>query len=125
MGITLDDVRFAAQAGFALKLLGRYVRTGADRIAAYVAPHLVSKDDAISVVNDVYNGIVVRGNAVEDVMFYGKGAGKFPTASAVVADVIDAARHIDKTKNVHLWDAVISSILRVLRRWYVVRTADY
>jgi len=104
LGIALDDVRYAAQAGMALKLLGRYVRIGEDRICAYVAPHLVSRSKTISGVDDVFNGIVVRGNAVDDVMFYGRGAGKMPTASAVVADVIDAARHIDKTKNVNLWE---------------------
>jgi len=122
LGVTLDDVRYAAQAGMALKLLGRYVRIGENRICAYVAPHLVKKSNTISVVDDVFNGIVVRGNAVDDVMFYGRGAGKMTTASAVVADVIDAARHIDKTKNVNLWDEGGDFVedCRVLKnRWYV------
>lgn len=104
LSITPDDVRYAAQVGMAVKLLGRYVRVGRDKICAYVAPHLVDKSKTISSVNDVFNAIVVRGNAVDEVMFYGRGAGKMPTASAVVADVIDAARHIDKTKNVDLWE---------------------
>jgi homoserine dehydrogenase len=123
--ITPDDVRYAAQAGMAVKLLGRYVRLSDERICAYVAPHLVDKNSPISSVGDVFNAIVVRGNAVSEVMFYGRGAGKMPTASAVVADVIDAARHIDKTKNVDLWDSSGDFVedSRVLRGRFYVRAS--
>lgn len=123
LSVTPDDVRYAAQAGLAVKLLGRYVRISDGRICAYVAPHLVDKNDPVSSVNDVFNAIVVKGNAVGEVMFYGRGAGKLPTASAVVADVIDAARHIDKTKNVDLWDDSGDFVedSRVLRGRYYVR----
>ena len=61
-------------------------------MCAYVAPHLVDVEDPLAGVEDVFNAITVKGNAIGDVMFYGRGAGKLPTASAVVADVIDAAR---------------------------------
>ena len=91
-GISIDDMRFAADLGYKIKLLGR-ARAVGDKVAAYVAPHLVSSDSMLAVVNGVMNGIVVRGNAVGDVLFYGAGAGKMPTASAVAADVVDAVKH--------------------------------
>jgi homoserine dehydrogenase len=61
-----------------------------------VAPVLIKANHPLFSVNDVFNGIFVRGNVIGDVMFYGSGAGKLPTASAVVADVVDAAKHIGK-----------------------------
>lgn len=125
LNITPDDVRHAAQVGMEVKLLGRYVRTSPEKLCIYVAPHFVSKNLAISGINDVYNGIVVRGDTVEDVLFCGRGAGKFPTASAVVADVIDAARHIDKTKNTILWEEGGDYIadLRILTSRYYIRAS--
>lgn len=94
--ITSDDIAAAESLGCSLKLLGRAVRT--DK-GAYVitAPHLVSNDNMLSAIKDVYNGISVCGNAVGDVLFYGRGAGKMPTASAVVADIVDIARECKKT----------------------------
>ena len=91
--VTTDDMRFAAQLGYKIKLLGR-ARAVGGKVAAYVAPHLIGNDNLLADVNGVMNGIVVRGNAVGDLMFYGAGAGKMPTASAVAADVIDAVKHI-------------------------------
>ena len=67
-------------------------------MCAYVAPHLVDGENPLAGVEDVFNAITVKGNAIGDVMFYGRGAGKLPTASAVVADVMDAARHQDAKK---------------------------
>jgi homoserine dehydrogenase len=73
-------------------------------------------------VDGVMNGIVVRGNAIGDVMFYGAGAGKLPTASAVVADIIDAAKH-DKTRKLISWNSGSSDMMRpsseLKNRWYV------
>lgn len=122
MGITLDDVRYADAAGMAVKLLGRFVRTEDGGACVYVAPHLISRSLLLSGVDDVFNGIVVKGDAVDEVMFYGRGAGAMPTASAVVADVIDAVRHIDKTKNTGLWDAggdYIRDTRSLSQRFYV------
>ena len=96
-GITTDDMRFAAELGYKIKLLGRSRAVG-DGVAAYVEPHLVNCDNLLSGVNGVMNAVVVRGNAVGDVMFYGAGAGKLPTASAVIADIIDAAKHRNARK---------------------------
>ena len=92
-GVTPEDMRFAAGLGYKIKLLGRS-RAVSDKVAAYVAPHLVSNDNLLAGVEGVMNGVVVRGNAVGDVVFCGAGAGKMPTASAVVADVIDAVKHL-------------------------------
>lgn len=91
-GITLADVDYADGVGKKIKLLGRAVRQADGRVCAYVAPHLVDAGHPIAGVDDVFNAVFVRGNAVGDVMFYGRGAGKLPTASAVVADVMDIAR---------------------------------
>jgi homoserine dehydrogenase len=86
-------MNYAAGLGYKIKLLGR-ARNVIDKISVYVAPHLISKDNLLASVDDVMNGVVVRGNAVGNVVFCGAGAGKLPTASAVVADVIDAVKHL-------------------------------
>lgn len=96
--ITLEDVAYAESGDMVIKLLGRAKRAEDGKIFAFVGPHLVPKSELIANVNGVFNSVMVRGNAVGDTMFYGRGAGKLPTASAVVADVIDACQHTDKTK---------------------------
>ncbi|MBQ3054548.1 MAG: homoserine dehydrogenase [Oscillospiraceae bacterium] len=96
--ITLEDVAYAESGDMVIKLLGRAKRADDGKIFAFVGPHLVPKAELIANVNGVFNSVMVRGNAVGDTMFYGRGAGKLPTASAVVADVIDACQHTDKTK---------------------------
>ena len=96
--ITFEDVVLAKRAGFRIKLLGRALRRPDGRIHVYVAPHLLREDSLLAGVSGVMNGIVVHGNAIGEAMFYGAGAGKRPTASAVVADVIDAAKHLKARK---------------------------
>lgn len=93
--ITLDDVEYAENAGYAIKLIGLIENTP-DGLVATVCPRLVSVNNPLSSVNDVFNAIMVTGDAVGDVLFYGRGAGKFPTASAVVADIVDAVKHEGK-----------------------------
>ncbi len=88
--IDLKDVEIAEKAGYRIKLLGRCLRLENDGRTAYVAPHVIPVDNPIAGVEDVFNAVVVRGNATGEVMFYGKGAGELPTASACVADVIEA-----------------------------------
>ena len=97
-GVSLADVAYADACGKKIKLLGRAIHQADGKVCAYVAPHLVDVEDPLAGVEDVFNAIAVKGNAIGDVMFYGRGAGKLPTASAVVADVIDAARHKDAKK---------------------------
>ncbi len=101
--ITLADVSYADAAGMKVKLLGRAIRQPEDRVMAYVAPHFVPVSDPLASVEDVFNAITVRGNAIGDVMFYGRGAGMLPTASAVVSDVIEAARHV-RTRRFLSWE---------------------
>ncbi|MDR1131739.1 MAG: homoserine dehydrogenase, partial [Oscillospiraceae bacterium] len=102
-GVCASDVEYAKRLDCKIKLLGRAVRSGHDTATAYVAPHLVSRSSLLSNVDGVMNGIVVHGNALGDTMFYGAGAGKRPTASAVVADVIDAVKHVKARKYLD-WD---------------------
>ena len=97
-GVTLADVDYAESAGKKIKLLGRAIRREDGRVCAYVAPHLVDQSNPLAGVEDVFNAISVQGDAIGDVMFYGRGAGKLPTASAVVADVIDVARNMGSRK---------------------------
>lgn len=121
-GVALADVDYAEGAGKKIKLLGRAIRMPDDRICAYVAPHLVDGSDPLAGVEDVFNGISVRGDAIGDVMFYGRGAGKLPTASAVVADVIDVARQMGHRKALS-WapggDGVTCGTDQLASCWYV------
>ena len=96
--ITLEDVEYANQFSSVIKLIGRTRKLDSGKITANVYPALVNKQHMLSGVNDVFNAIMVRGDEVGDVMFYGRGAGKFPTASAVVGDVIDCAKHLTARK---------------------------
>ena len=96
--ITLEDVDYADKLGYVIKLIGHAARLQSGKITASVYPALVPRDNMLSGVNDVYNAVVVKGDATDDVMFYGKGAGKLPTASAVVADIIDCVKHLSARK---------------------------
>jgi len=98
-GLTLEDAAYADRLGCNIKLLGRSKRLPDGRISAVVGPMLVPRDASLlACVSDVYNAILIRGDAVDDVVFYGKGAGQFPTASAVVADIIDCAKHMERRR---------------------------
>jgi len=96
--ITLEDVAYAANYNSVIKLLGIAKKMPGGKIAAIVCPCIIKKRSQLANVNDVFNAILVKGDATGDVVFYGKGAGKLPTASAVVADVIDCAKHINRKK---------------------------
>lgn len=90
--ITAEDAQYAENWGGAVKLIGSVKRTADGKILPIVRPAFVCGANQLSNVNDVFNGIMVYGDAIDQVMFYGRGAGKFPTASAIVADLIDAAK---------------------------------
>ncbi len=96
--VTLEDVAYADSVGYKIKLLGRAIRQPDGKVCAFVAPHLVPASNPLSGVEDVFNAISVTGNAIGDAMFYGRGAGKLPTASAVVADVIDIAKDLKRDR---------------------------
>ena len=121
-GVTLEDVAYADSRGYKIKLLGRAIRQPGGKVCAFVAPHLVPGENPLAGVEDVFNAIAVTGNAIGDVMFYGRGAGKLPTASAVVADVIDIAKDLKKDRH-NAWgpgaaDLVVSPDI-LTSRWYV------
>lgn len=96
--ITLEDVSYIQSANGVIKLLGQIKNISEDKIAAFVSPAVVFNGSQLASVNGVFNAILVRGDAVGDVCFYGQGAGKEATASAVVADMVDCAVHIEKRK---------------------------
>lgn len=96
--ITLGDVRYAEAFGGVIKLIGRAKKCEDGHLLCLVAPMVVEQASPLSDVRDVFNAIMVRGDAIGDVMFYGRGAGKLPTASAVVADVIDEVKHLRARK---------------------------
>ncbi len=101
--ITLEDVEYANNYGSVIKLIGRAKKLNDEgSLTCTVSPAFLDKSSQLASINDVFNGILVRGNATGDVLFYGKGAGKLPTASAVVADIIDAAK-ADKNNNALYW----------------------
>ena len=93
--ITTEDMKYAKKLNMAIKLLASSKRVG-DTFSVLVAPMLLSEEHPLCNVNDVFNAVFVRGNMLGDAMFYGSGAGKLPTASAVVADVVDAAKHLNR-----------------------------
>lgn len=119
--ITLTDVRFAEELGYVIKLIG-YAEKG-DKVFARVSPMLVSKDFPLAGVNDVFNAIVVEGDYLGTSMFYGKGAGKFPTASAVVADIIESVRHKGAKKAYIEWkpsqDGYMTDIMDTESEYFV------
>lgn len=98
--IDLSDVSFCESAGMVIKLIGKTARISDDKVYATVYPAVISSHSQLATVDDVYNAVMVRGDAIGDVVFYGRGAGKLPTASAVVADVIDCAKHLTSRKYV-------------------------
>lgn len=93
--ITLEDAKYAGKFGSVIKLLG--ITSCADNgVYAMVCPAIIDSSHPLAGIDDVFNGIMVRGDGLGDVMFYGRGAGALPTASAVLSDIIDTVKHKDK-----------------------------
>ena len=101
--LTPEDVEYAESWGGAIKLIGSVKRTDEGKILPMVRPAFVCYDNQLSHISDVFNGIMVYGDAVGEVMFYGKGAGKLPTASAIVGDIVDAAK-MNSTSVSQTWE---------------------
>ncbi len=91
--ITLEDVSYCDGCDSKIKLIGCAKREDNDEISVGVFPAIVKDESQLAGVSDVFNAILVRGDATGDVVFYGKGAGKLPTASAVVSDIVSAVKH--------------------------------
>jgi len=120
--LDLKDVTIAGGAGYRIKLLGRAMKLANGRQAAYVAPHLVASATPVSHVDDVFNTVMVRGNCVGDVMFYGRGAGDTPTASAVLGDVIDILQNHRNSNRGIMWDGeadVVNMETELPLYWYL------
>ncbi len=98
VNITLKDVEAADSFGYVIKLIANTKKLENGKITASVAPTLVSRDCILSGVNGVFNAVMVTGDMTGEVVFYGKGAGKEATASAVVADILDCAKHLNARK---------------------------
>ena len=122
--ITPDDVNMAESFGCVIKLIGRVKKLEDGKIDIITAPMLVPFKSQLSNIDNEFNGIMVRGDCTGDVVFYGKGAGKLPTASAVVADIVDCCKHIKARRflfwtdgdgsNIIDWrDAVFAMFMRV------------
>ncbi|MDD5936567.1 MAG: homoserine dehydrogenase, partial [Clostridiales bacterium] len=101
--ITSKDFEYAKALDASIKLFGTSKKVN-DKVYAMVTPKLINSKHPLYNVNDVFNGILVKGNMLGDIMFYGSGAGKLPTASAVVSDVVDATKHIG-THVMTLWSS--------------------
>lgn len=102
--ITATDIKYAQAIGTSIKLLAVSKKTEKGTYAM-VSPVMIDSSNSLYSVNDVFNAVSVHGNMLGDAMFYGKGAGKLPTASAVVADVVEAAKNLDKTVMGDGWDS--------------------
>ena len=123
--ITAEDIRYATAMNKSIKLLGNSWRIDG-KIYAMVCPMLLDNTHPLSGVNDVFNAIFVRGNMVDETMFYGKGAGKLPTASAVAADVVDCVKHTGKNIKI-LWNPeklTLSDLGNFERQYFVRMSAD-
>ena len=119
--VTDTDIELAARYGCRIKLLGRAMDIDG-KTYVYVAPHLIPESNLLSSVDDVMNAIVVKGNAIGTAMFYGPGAGKLPTASAVVADMMDAVKHLDYPKQPAWEDGGVDFVANADEleyKWYV------
>ncbi len=125
--ITAADVEYANAWGGVIKLIGSVKKLNKDTIDIIVAPMFVPGNSQLANIDDVFNGIMVRGDCTGDVVFYGKGAGKLPTASAVVADIVDSIKHLKTRKYLSWADSDNSSVLpyrESVRAMYVRGVAE-
>ncbi len=107
--ISSDDVKTAEQCGFSIKLLARAKRLENGKIFAKVSPALVKNGSPLSTVSDVFNAVLIKAETTGEVLFYGKGAGKMPTASSVIADIIEAEKLDENIKSL-FWEDGAQSV---------------
>ena len=111
VNISSEDVGYAQKLNSVIKLIGYAELVEDNKIYARVAPMMVSDKIILGSVNGVFNAVMLRGNYLGDAMFYGRGAGKEATASAVVADMLDCARHFNSEKHSIVWDTENDNIM--------------
>jgi len=123
--ITLEDVKYCESMNSVIKLIGFAAKRG-DEVAVMTCPAVINEESQLAGVNDVFNAILVRSEATGDVVFYGKGAGKYPTASAVVADIVNALKTDHTTRSMHWEDSAQDFIIpyRKLSNRFYVRAAE-
>lgn len=124
--ITLEDVKYCESMGAVIKLIG-YASNKNGKVAIMTCPAVIDGESQLAGVNDVFNAILVRGDATGDVVFYGKGAGKLPTASAVVSDIVIAAKEKTTTRMMSWEDSEQNFIVptdELSNRFYVRANAD-
>ena len=124
--ITVADIKAAEKLDSAIKLIAWYNEGGDSQMAAGVEPMLVSNSNQLAGVDDVFNAVLMKGDMLGDVVFYGKGAGKLPTASAVVADVIDALKDGSKIHDSLFWkpaEKLDHQLMDTAKYSYYIRTA--
>jgi homoserine dehydrogenase len=124
--ITKRDMAYAKALGYDIKLIGTCKKVN-QMAYAMVAPMMLNSDHPLSNVNGVFNAILVKGNVIGDVMFYGKGAGKLPTASAVVSDIVDCAKHVGKNI-ISFWSTekmTLTSIDNVETKYFINAKTDF
>ncbi|MBR2639050.1 MAG: homoserine dehydrogenase, partial [Oscillospiraceae bacterium] len=107
--ITAEDVKSAEQCGFSIKLLARAKLLSGGKIFAKVSPALVKNGSPLATVNDVFNAVLIKAETTGEVLFYGKGAGKMPTASSVIADIIEAEKLDENIKSL-FWEDGAQSV---------------
>lgn len=111
--ITIDDINKAEDNGCAIKLIARAVKINKD-VYMTVAPYAVRRGNPLHSISDVFNGILVRSKIAGDLMFYGKGAGKLPTAGAVVSDIIDIGIRGERQPQQEVWTSDVSHLISSL-----------
>lgn len=109
--ITLADVKYAASTNSVIKLIGDVKLLDDGEMDIFVAPMLINKKSQLANIDNEFNGIMVRGDCTGDVVFYGKGAGSMPTASAVVADIVDCCKHLKARKYLFWADSTNDNII--------------
>lgn len=126
--IKLKDVNYVAKVNSVIKLLGVFKIEEGGKVYVRVSPAIISNDHPLANVTGVFNGILVKGNAIGDVVFYGQGAGKLPTASAVVGDIIDITRNLNRNNDL-TWDVVeenfVGNYLDMENAYYVRLKTDH
>ena len=125
--ISADDVKSAEQCGFSIKLLARAKQLSDGKIFAKVSPALVKNDSPLATVNDVFNAVLIKAETTGEVLFYGKGAGKMPTASSVIADIIEAEKTDGNIKSVFWEDGAQSAAAEkdsVSERYFIRTDCD-
>lgn len=125
--VTLEDVEYMDSCDSKIKLIGCARREENDEISIGVFPAVIKDESQLAGVSDVFNAILVRGDATGDVVFYGKGAGKLPTASAVVSDIVSAVKHPDTSRSL-TWKDSDQSFVRPFEKFtcgnYIRVSAD-